>query len=152
MMVGLIGLMAIPKLASFAREGGVWRWRSLLRPMRRASSMGHVHWIVADLEAATKFWVTLGGEASPCGPLARMKFPGDAGAAEARRADRSAPAAAGSVVDHVCFQVPNLAKALAVWQAAGLKDRAGPHRGAGLHVITPDDLLLRTSRSPKFRR
>lgn len=99
--------------------------------------MGHVHLIVADMEAGKKFWVTLGGAPATFGPFAMIKFPG--ALVLLKQAEPTA-AAAGSVVDHVCFQVPNLEKALAGWKVAGLKTEPGRIPGQA-YVITPDELL-----------
>lgn len=132
----MIGLIAIPKLAALL-AGGCAALTEIAAPNEAGVAMGHVHLIVADMEAGKKFWVTLGGSATTFGPFAMIKFPG---ALVLLKQAEPAGAAAGSVVDHVCFQVPNLAKALAVWQAAGIKTEPGriPEQA---YVITPDELL-----------
>jgi catechol 2,3-dioxygenase-like lactoylglutathione lyase family enzyme len=132
----MIGLMAIPKLAALL-GGACAAMAQLAAPNEAGVSMGHVHLIVADSEAGKNFWVTLGGEASTFGPFAMIKFPGSL--ILIKQAEPSGPAA-GSVVDHVCFQVPDLAKALAAWQAAGLKTEPG-RIAEQAYVITPDELL-----------
>ena len=133
----MIGLIAIPKLAALL-AGGCPALTEIAAPNEAGVSMGHVHLIVgghgggeevlgdARRRAATTF-----------GPFAMIKFPG---ALVLLKQAEPAGAAAGSVVDHVCFQVPNLAKALAVWQAAGIKTEPGriPEQA---YVITPDELL-----------
>ena len=132
----MIGLISIPKLA--ALFAGVFpALVQLAAPNETGVAMGHVHLIVADMEAGKKFWVTLGGEATTFGPFAMIKFPG---ALVLLKQAEPTGAAAGSVVDHVCFQVPNLAKALAAWKAAGLKTEPG-RIAEQAYVITPDDLL-----------
>jgi catechol 2,3-dioxygenase-like lactoylglutathione lyase family enzyme len=132
----MIGLILIPKLAALL--GGVCAaLTQLAAPNEAGVSMGHVHLIVADMEAGKKFWETLGGEETTFGPFAMFKFPG--ALVLLKHAEPTA-AATGSVVDHVCFQVPNLAKALAAWKAAGLKTEPG-RVAEQAYVITPDDLL-----------
>jgi catechol 2,3-dioxygenase-like lactoylglutathione lyase family enzyme len=132
----MIGLIAIPKLAALL-AGGCAALAQLAAPNEAGVSMGHVHLIVADMEAGKKFWETLGGEATTFGPFAMIKFPG--ALVLLKHAEPTAPAT-GSVVDHVCFQVPNLARALGVWQAAGLKTEPG-RIAEQAYVITPDELL-----------
>ncbi len=132
----MIGLIAIPKLAALL-AGGCAALAQLAAPNEAGVAMGHVHLIVADMEAGKKFWETLGGEATTFGPFAMIKFPG--ALVLLKHAEPTAPAT-GSVVDHVCFQVPNLARALAVWQAAGLKTESG-RIAEQAYVITPDELL-----------
>jgi len=132
----MIGLMAIPKLAALL-GGACAALAQLAAPNEAGVSMGHVHLIVADMEAGKKFWETLGGEARTFGPFAMIKFPG---ALVLLKQAEPSGAAAGSVVDHVCFQAPNLAKALAAWQAAGIKTEPG-RIASQAYAITPDDLL-----------
>jgi catechol 2,3-dioxygenase-like lactoylglutathione lyase family enzyme len=133
----MIGLMAMSKLAALLAGAFFPALALLAAPNEAGVSMGHVHLIVADMEAGKKFWVALGGEATTFGPFAMIKFPG--ALVLLRQAEPNGPAA-GSVVDHVCFQVPHLAKALASWQAAGLKTEPG-RIAEQAYVITPDDLL-----------
>jgi catechol 2,3-dioxygenase-like lactoylglutathione lyase family enzyme len=134
----LIGLMAIPKLAALlAGFCPAVALALLAEPNEAGVAMGHVHLIVADMEAGKKFWVTLGGEATTFGSFALIKFPG--AFVLLKQAEPTGPAA-GSVVDHVCFQAPDLAKALARWQAAGLKTEPG-RIAEQAYVITPDGLL-----------
>jgi catechol 2,3-dioxygenase-like lactoylglutathione lyase family enzyme len=132
----MIGLIAVAKLAVLLAGAGP-ALALLAAPNEDGVSMGHVHLIVSDIEAGKKFWVTLGGELASFGPFAMIKFPG--ALVLLRQAEPSAPAA-GSVVDHVCFQVPSLSKALARWQAAGLKTEPG-RIAEQAYVITPDELL-----------
>lgn len=132
----MIGLISIAKLAALLAGAGP-ALALLAAPNEVGVSMGHVHLIVSDMEAGKKFWVTLGGEPATFGPFAMIKFPG--APVLLRQAEPAAPAA-GSVVDHVCFQVPSLAKALAGWQAAGLKTEPGRIADQA-YVITPDELL-----------
>ena len=64
-----------------------------------------------------------------------MKFPG---AIIAFLKGDPSGGTAGSVVNHIGFEVPNVTQALAKWKAAGLKTEAG--RPGQCFVYTPDDL------------
>ena len=132
----MIGLIAIPKLAALL-AGGCAALAHLAAPNEDGVSMGHVHLIVSDMEAAKKFWVRLGGELSTFGPFAMLKFPG--AFVLLKQAEPTA-GAAGSVVNHVSFQVPSLGKAMLGFEAAGFKTALGPNPDQA-YVTTPDDLL-----------
>jgi catechol 2,3-dioxygenase-like lactoylglutathione lyase family enzyme len=76
--------------------------------------MGHLHYIVRDVEANKKFWIALGGISTTFGTTEVVKFPdvlvllsqGD-----------SSGGTEGSVVNHVAFRV----RSLAPLEAAGMK-------------------------------
>lgn len=100
-------------------------------------SMGHLHFVVADLDANVKFWTTLGGTAFKFGPGQGVKFPGVL--ILLRKGDPTGPMD-GTIVNHVGFHVPNVQAALAKWKEAGVKTEAGrsPQQG---YVYTPDGLV-----------
>lgn len=133
----MIGLFSIAKLAAVLGGTVPALAAYLAEPNETGVSMGHVHLVVADMEAGKNFWVTLGGNLRDFGPFAMIKFPG--GLVLLKQAEPTGPAA-GSVVNHVGFQVPNLEKALAAYRAAGLKTEPGPNPQQA-YVITPDGLL-----------
>jgi len=132
----MIGLLSIPKLVALLAGAGP-ALAQLAAPNEAGVSMGHLHLLVQDMDAAKKFWVTLGGEPSAFGPFIMLKFPGSL--VLLKQAEPAGPAA-GSVINHVGFQVPNLNKALDDWRAAGIKTAPGPNPQQS-YVIAPDELL-----------
>jgi catechol 2,3-dioxygenase-like lactoylglutathione lyase family enzyme len=111
-------------------------WAQLDPPNDAGVSMGHVHFIVQDLDAAEKFWSAMGGVNIQMGPNQIFKFPGVL--ILLRKGDATAPSV-GSVVGHIGFHVPNTTEALARWKAAGLRTEVGQNPGQGF-VWTPDGL------------
>jgi catechol 2,3-dioxygenase-like lactoylglutathione lyase family enzyme len=99
--------------------------------------MGHVHFVVQDLDAGKQFWTAMGGVPGKLGANDVYKFPGVL--ILLRKGDATA-ASVGSVVGHIGFHVPDTAAAMARWKAAGLKTEAGANPGQGF-VWTPDNLL-----------
>ena len=111
-------------------------WAQLAPPNDTGVSMGHVHLVVADLEAGKKFWTAMGGTPGKLGANEVFKFPGVL--ILLRKGDPSG-GSVGSMVNHIGFHVPNTAEALAKWKAAGLKAEAGQNPGQAW-LYTPDDL------------
>jgi catechol 2,3-dioxygenase-like lactoylglutathione lyase family enzyme len=111
-------------------------WAQLAPPNDAGVSMGHVHLVVADLEAGKKFWTAMGGVPGKLGMNETFKFPGVL--ILLRKGDPSG-GSVGSMVNHIGFHVPNTAEALAKWKAAGLKAEAGQNPGQAW-LYTPDDL------------
>src|SRR6202049_4810384 len=67
-LILILGLaMLIPARAS---------WAQVAAPNDAGVSMGHVHFMVQDVEAAKKFWSAMGGVPSKLGPNEVFKFPG----------------------------------------------------------------------------
>jgi len=127
-LILILGLaMLIPARAS---------WAQVAAPNDTGVSMGHVHLIVQDVDAAKKFWTAMGGVPGKLGMNDVYKFPGVL--ILVRKGDATAPSV-GSVVGHIGFHVPNTPDALARWKAAGLKTEVGQNPGQGF-VWTPDDL------------
>lgn len=100
-------------------------------------SMGHVHFLVQDVEAWTKFWTAMGGVPEKLGPNDVFKFPGVL--ILVRKADTNTGTSVGSVVGHIGFHVPDTTAALARWKAAGLKTEVGQNPGQGF-VWSPGDI------------
>jgi catechol 2,3-dioxygenase-like lactoylglutathione lyase family enzyme len=125
MILGLVAL--IPARVS---------WAQVAAPNDTGVSMGHVHFMVQDVEAGKKFWTAMGGVPGKLGPNDVFKFPGVL--ILLRKGDATAPSV-GSVVGHIGFHVPDTTAALARWKAAGLKTEVGQNPGQGF-VWTPDDL------------
>ena len=107
-------------------------------PNEMGVSMRHLHLNVQDIEANKKFWVTVGGTISKVGKTIEVVKVGDLRIAFIK-AEPSGPAA-GSVVGHFSFVVPNVQQSMAKWQAAGLKTEAGRNARQGF-VYTPDGLI-----------
>lgn len=112
-------------------------WAQVAPGNEVGTSMGHVHFLVPDVEAAGKFWVAMGGVQAKLGPNDVFKFPGVL--ILVRKGDGTTPTV-GSVVGHIGFHVPDTNAAMARWKAAGLNTEAGQNPGQGF-VWTPDHLL-----------
>jgi extradiol dioxygenase family protein len=86
----------------------------LASPNKAGVSMGHLHYVVRDIEANKRFWVALGGSADTFDGSVVVKFPdvvvfltqGD-----------STGGTEGSIVNHVAFRVQTFSAV----EAAGLK-------------------------------
>jgi catechol 2,3-dioxygenase-like lactoylglutathione lyase family enzyme len=104
-------------------------------------TMGHVHFAVQDMDAAKKFWISVGGKASSkLGANEVVKFPGVL--VLIRKAMDPTAGTVGSVVNHIGFLVPNVAETRAKWQAAGLMmEPPNPANPKQIYVHTPDDLV-----------
>jgi catechol 2,3-dioxygenase-like lactoylglutathione lyase family enzyme len=128
-LILILGLaMLIPARAS---------WAQVAAPNDAGVSMGHVHFLVPDVEAAKTFWTAMGGVPGKLGPNDVFKFPGVL--ILVRKGDGTTPTV-GSVVGHIGFHVPDTTAALARWKAAGLNTEVGQNPGQGF-VWTPDKLL-----------
>jgi catechol 2,3-dioxygenase-like lactoylglutathione lyase family enzyme len=103
----------------------------LFTPNRTGVSMGHLHYYVRDVEVNKRFWSTLGGQAIKVGGADVMKFPGVlvflSGGAPSGGTE-------GSVLNHVAFRVPSLAKV----EAAGLTVVPVAGFPGVASVMTPD--------------
>jgi catechol 2,3-dioxygenase-like lactoylglutathione lyase family enzyme len=111
-------------------------WAQVAAPGESGVSMGHVHFLVQDVEAYKKFWTAMGGVPEKLGPNDVFKFPGVL--ILVRKSDTNTGGSVGSVVNHIGFHVPNTTEALARWKAAGLKTEVGQNPGQGF-VYAPDD-------------
>jgi catechol 2,3-dioxygenase-like lactoylglutathione lyase family enzyme len=85
----------------------------LFVPNKAGVSMGHLHYHVRDVEANKKFWSALGGQPIKIGGIDVMKFPD---VLVFLSSGSPAGGADGSILNHVAFRVPALAKV----EAAGL--------------------------------
>jgi catechol 2,3-dioxygenase-like lactoylglutathione lyase family enzyme/predicted enzyme related to lactoylglutathione lyase len=112
-------------------------WAQVAAPGDSGVSMGHVHFLVPDVDAAKTFWTAMGGVPGKLGANEVFKFPGVL--ILVRKGDGTTPAV-GSVVGHIGFHVPDTAAAMAKWKAVGLNTEAGQNPGQGF-VWTPDHLL-----------
>ena len=129
-LILILGLaMLIPARAS---------WAQVAAPNSAGVSMGHVHFLVPDVDAAKKFWTAMGGVPGKLGPNDVFKFPGVL--ILVRKGDDTTAPSVGSVVGHIGFHVPDTNAAMARWKAAGLNTEAGQNPGQGF-VWTPDKLM-----------
>ena len=111
----------------------------LAPPNEMGVSMGHLHLNVHDVQANKSLFVSMGGTALPeLGDFEVIKFPGVL--VFLRQQGPTGPSV-GSVVNHVGFQVPNVAQSMTKWKAAGLKTESGTNAQQGF-VITPDGLRI----------
>src|SRR5690348_15033423 len=129
-MLGIVGLMAIgpaiPASAQLADPGSV------------GVAMGHVHIAAQDVDAAKKFWLTVGGTPVKLGANEGVKFPGVL--ILIRKATNDPAGTVGSVVNHIGFLVPNVPAARAKWQAAGLiMEPPNPNNPKQIYLHSPDD-------------
>ncbi|MCE2515746.1 MAG: VOC family protein, partial [Acidobacteria bacterium] len=74
-------------------------------PNEAGVAMGHLHYVVRDVEANTAFWVALGGEAERVGETVVVTFPDvlvllDEG--------ESSGGTEGSILNHMAFRVQSL--------------------------------------------
>jgi catechol 2,3-dioxygenase-like lactoylglutathione lyase family enzyme len=111
-------------------------WAQVAAPNDAGVSMGHVHFLVQDVDAYAKFWTAMGGTPGKLGMNETFKFPGVL--IIVRKADNTGTSV-GSVVGHIGFHVPDTTAALARWKAAGLKTEVGQNPGQGF-VWTPGDI------------
>jgi len=89
-------------------------WAQLASPNKAGVSMGHLHYVVKDIEANKRFWAALGGTSLVGdGTLAMMKFPD---VVIMLTQGESSGGTEGSVVNHVAFRVQTFAAV----EAAGL--------------------------------
>ncbi|MEQ1884194.1 MAG: VOC family protein [Bryobacteraceae bacterium] len=109
-----------------------------LAPIRsdRGVTMGHLHLVVRDVDAAKKFWTDFGGKPVKNNQLELIEFPN---IYIMLRKGEPTGGSVGSSVNHVGFQARNSAEMVAKWNAAGIKTEKG--NGAGQYYVTTDDGL-----------
>ena len=112
-------------------------WAQVVAGNDAGVSMGHVHFLVQDVDAYANFWTAMGGVPGNLGPNKTFKFPGVL--IIVRKSDTNTGTSVGSVVGHIGFHVPDTTAALARWKAAGLKTEVGQNPGQGF-VWTPGDI------------
>ncbi len=86
----------------------------LASPNKAGVSMGHLHYVVKDVEANTRFWIALGGTPIDRGGDVLVRFPD---VLVTLTKGESTGGTEGSVVNHVAFRVQQLSTV----EAAGLK-------------------------------
>jgi catechol 2,3-dioxygenase-like lactoylglutathione lyase family enzyme len=106
-------------------------------PNEAGVSMGHLQFIVKDVEASNDFWIKVGGTPARLASVEAVKFPG---VIILFQQGEPSGGTAGSTVNHVGFSVPNVEAATAKWQAAGLKVLPGRVSHGECYILTPDAL------------
>ena len=104
---------------------------------------GHHIFRAKDVDAANKFWVTLGGEPSALATIKLMKFPGVLLFISAPRGANPAPSLGGNhgtTVEFITFKVKDLNASVAKWKEAGIE--AKKENGA-VTLLGPDDVQVR---------
>ena len=89
-------------------------WAQLASPNKAGVSMGHLHYVVKDVEANKRFWIALGGTPIERGGDVLVRFPD---VLVTLTKGESTGGTEGSVVNHVAFRVQQLSTV----EAAGLK-------------------------------
>jgi catechol 2,3-dioxygenase-like lactoylglutathione lyase family enzyme len=112
-------------------------WAQLAAPNEAGVTMGHVHLVVQDVDAAKKFWLAMGGTPAKLGANEAFKFPGVL--ILVRKGDPTG-GSVGSIVNHIGFYVANIQQSLDKWKAAGLKTEPGQRAGQA-YVTSPDGLV-----------
>jgi catechol 2,3-dioxygenase-like lactoylglutathione lyase family enzyme len=103
----------------------------LASPNKTGVSMGHLHYVVKDVEANKRFWAALGGTPLASNDATVMKFPD---VLVFLTQGESTGGTEGTIVNHVAFRVQSFAAV----EAAGLKvDRLARFPGVG-STMTPE--------------
>jgi catechol 2,3-dioxygenase-like lactoylglutathione lyase family enzyme len=108
-------------------------------------SAGHHIFRAKDVDAANKFWTTLGGEPAALANIKLMKFPGVLLFISAPRGANPAPSLGGNhgtTVEFITFKVKDLKAAVAKWNEAGIAAKV--EKGAAT-LIGPDDVQVRVT-------
>ena len=115
-------------------------------------TMGHVHMIVRDVEAARKFWVDqVGATPVKVGQAQAVKM--DGMLVVFRQGEPTGPLD-GSVINHIGLTVPSLTEPIARFTAAGTameKPRMGPEKLMQMFVTGPDQFRLELTENPAAR-
>jgi catechol 2,3-dioxygenase-like lactoylglutathione lyase family enzyme len=116
----------------------------LATPGPAGIAMGHVHLIARDLEAQHQFWSALGGVPKRNGGLDMVQFPG---VFIILKQGEPSGGSVGSSVNHIGFNVRNVAEWVTKWQAAGLKMEP-QRRPNQVYLIGPDDVRVEILEEP----
>lgn len=108
-------------------------------PNAAGVSAGHDILSFHDIDAANKFWTTLGGEPAELGPLKMTKF---SGVLFLMRKGDPKGGTEGSTIGYIGFKVPNLKESLAKWAAAGIQPLPGG-TATQVFLMAPDDVKVR---------
>jgi catechol 2,3-dioxygenase-like lactoylglutathione lyase family enzyme len=119
----------------------------LLAPNAAGVTAGHEVFRFHDLESATKFWASLGGEPTELGPLKMTKFPG--ALFLVRQGEPNGPME-GSTIQYFGFKVKNLKESLARWQLSGIQPMLGS-TAAEVFLMGPDGVKVRITQDPSLK-
>ena len=108
-------------------------------PNAAGVSAGHDIFSFHDIDAANKFWNTLGGEPAALGQLKMTKFPG---VLFLMRKGEPKGGTEGSTIEYIGFKVKHLKESLAKWDAAGINPLAGGNKKQ-VFLMAPDDVKVR---------
>jgi predicted enzyme related to lactoylglutathione lyase len=114
-------------------------------PNADGASAGHHIFRAKDVEAANRFWMTLGGEPAALATIKLMKFPGVLLFISAPRGANPAPSVGGnhgSTVEYVTFKVKDLNASVTKWKEAGL---APKNENGGVTLVGPDEVQVRVT-------
>jgi hypothetical protein len=109
-------------------------------PNAAGVSAGHDIFSFHDIDAANKFWNTLGGQPAELGPLKMTKFPG---VLFLMRKGEPTGGTEGSTIDYIGFKVKNLKETLANMETAGFKSEHG-------FLMAPDNVKVRLVEDKKL--
>jgi hypothetical protein len=87
-------------------------WAQLAAPNDAGVTMGHVHLVAQDVDAAKKFWLAMGATPVKLGANEAFKFPGVL--ILVRKGDPTG-GSVGSIVNHIGFYVANIQQSLDKW-------------------------------------
>jgi len=142
LLISALLLVALPVMAQ------------LPAPNKAGVSAGHDVLRVKDMDAANKFWRTLGGQPVQfAGRLNLTKFPGVlllniGGQAQGKAAPNPAAplvelgGSEGSSLDFIGFSVKDLKGSLAKWAEAGIKPLPGAS-ATQVYLLSPDKIKVR---------
>ena len=107
-------------------------------PNAAGASAGHDIFSFHDMDAANKFWNTLGGQPAELGPLKMTKFPG---VLFLMRKGDPKGGTEGSTIEYIGFKVRDLKESLAKWAAAGIAPLPG-QTAKQVFLMAPDDVKV----------
>ncbi|HEY2381729.1 MAG TPA: VOC family protein [Terriglobia bacterium] len=111
---------------------------------------GHHIFRAKDVDAANKFWITLGGEPAALANIKLMKFPGVLLFISAPRGANPAPSLGGNhgtTVEYITFKSKDLKATLAKLTEAGIAAKS--EKGA-ITLMGPDDVQVRITEDKKL--
>ena len=126
---------------------GLALWAQLSPPNKAGVAMGHLHYLVNDVEANKKFWIGLGATPEKLGATDVMRLPD---VLIFLTKGESTGGTEGAVLNHIAFKVPNLAEALAKFESAGVRVERGQgtYRAVLANVFTPEGERVDESAQP----
>jgi len=104
---------------------------------------GHHIFRAKDVDAANKFWTTLGGEPAALANIKLMKFPGVLLFISTPRGTNPAPSLGGNhgtTVEFITFKVKDLKASRAKLNEAGISAKS---ENGGATIVGPDDVQVR---------